>query len=722
MDITLEVGAPDLVDEIDPSRARVYIRRLRSSPTWTPLLLGLAISLLVCYPWLHGGRLLLLDWVFGPRSPVVPPAVYGLQGGLLAGYPYSFVVDVLNRLTGNPSSVIPIFLFFPLASVSVSRLVNRGAAPNLLASLLFCINPFVYDRIYVGQIALLIGYALLPFALKALLRLMEGKSGWPSVSLWWWTLIAISPHYLWIFGVPVAVVLVFGHPRVRTLKQLTLATVATAISCSYLYFAGSAGGVGFAVGLRNLAAYRTRADSHLGLFANALGLYGFWRRGPALAKDLITGWPFLLLALVLITAFGYVSVFRKSTRDERVTHKEERSLALVAITAGILGLLLALGDQGPTGGLFRWMYVHVPFFAIMREPEKFSILWSLTLALGFGWGADAVIKQSKGRGGRIVMTAVLTAIPIIYEPLLFGGLAGQVSTSSYPSSWRTVQDIVGHSTGRILVLPWHQYMAFPFTGKRVIANPGVQYFGESVIQGDNVELPKLPTSSTSQRSAFLNYLFREGPVVREFGKVVAPLGIHYIVLFKTVDWKSYFWLANQSDLKRIYDSSTSVVYRNLAFRGTFSSSTSVQKVQNWGSIVSLAQQGQLTSAPILANYAGPGPVRPSALSAISRESPEKSSSVVVRRTSPYQFVIRAPKNSLIQSDELYSDGWALPGGHVVELAEGNLGWQVKRGRYVSEFYPAYFVFVGEGLSVLSLLVVLSFQALRKRNSVSKARV
>lgn len=151
-----------------------------------------------------------------------------------------------------------------------------------------------------------------------------------------------------------------------------------------------------------------------------MGLYDFWRRGPALAKDLITGWPFLLLVTVLLALFGLMSVLRKHRPGEE--YAGERYLAYVAGLAGVAGLMLALGDQGPLGGLFRFMYAHVPFFAIMREPEKFSILWALAVALGLGWGADAVLERFKGRGGRITMTAVLAVLPVPYEPLLFGAL------------------------------------------------------------------------------------------------------------------------------------------------------------------------------------------------------------------------------------------------------------------------------------------------------------
>jgi len=93
---------------------------------------------------------------------------------------------------------------------------------------------------------------------------------------------------------------------------------------------------------------------------NVAGLYGFFRPGPTEPKNLISGWPAVLAPLVLIAAVGYVAVLRDAAR---------RRDGLAMLAAGVAGYFLALGNQGPTGGLFRLAYEHVPGFVIMREPR-----------------------------------------------------------------------------------------------------------------------------------------------------------------------------------------------------------------------------------------------------------------------------------------------------------------------------------------------------------------
>ena len=134
-----------------------------------PLLLGAVLAALVCYPF-AGGRLLLLDFVSGPHQPLLPAAAFGLHGGLTGGVPLAIGFHLLDRLLGQAGSVVPAVVFFPLATTGAARLVRTAALPARLgAGLFYAVNPFVFDRLYAGQLGLLLGYALLPFAVTALL-------------------------------------------------------------------------------------------------------------------------------------------------------------------------------------------------------------------------------------------------------------------------------------------------------------------------------------------------------------------------------------------------------------------------------------------------------------------------------------------------------------------------------------------------------------------------
>jgi hypothetical protein len=117
-----------------------------------PLLLGVALAALVCYPFV-GGRLLLLDFVSGPHQPFLPAAAFGLDGGLTGGVPLAIGFHLLDRLLGQAGSVVPAAVFFPLATTGAARLVRTAVLPARLgAGLFYAVNPFVFDRLYAGRL------------------------------------------------------------------------------------------------------------------------------------------------------------------------------------------------------------------------------------------------------------------------------------------------------------------------------------------------------------------------------------------------------------------------------------------------------------------------------------------------------------------------------------------------------------------------------------------
>src|ERR1700722_8228025 len=87
----------------------------RSLVASAPLLLGMVLAVLFCYPFVVG-RLLLLDYVSGPHQPLLPAQAFGLNGALTGGVPLTFACNVLDRVLGQAGSVVPAVIFFPLAT------------------------------------------------------------------------------------------------------------------------------------------------------------------------------------------------------------------------------------------------------------------------------------------------------------------------------------------------------------------------------------------------------------------------------------------------------------------------------------------------------------------------------------------------------------------------------------------------------------------------------
>lgn len=468
---------------------------------------GGILAIGVSLPLFTGNALFLLDWATGPHTPLVPTGAFGLNGGLVASAPFSVLMDWLIRTLGEPGTWLPLVTFFPLAAWGVSRLVGGSRWCRLGAATLYCVNPFVFQRIYAGDLALLLGYAFFPFAVTSALRFVESGNWWmPIPAMWWAVLTAFSPHFAWIYGVVLVVVWLIHSPtRFTSISRIVAVGATFALLSMYILLPHTATQLSVSTGTSSdLTLYRTTGDPHLGLFANVLGLYGFWRLGPGptLPKDVVTGWPFLLLALLFVAGVGAAARLqagRSSGPTEGEGTPSRRTPAALLII-GIAGYFLALGDQGPTGPLFRWAYFHVPFFAVMEEPQKFLMLTALAYAVFFGWGVERLagsVGQLRLNGRTIWVATLALLLPLAYTPTIFDGLAGQIAPSHMPSSWQAADRFMGDGPGQILFVPWHLYLAFPFTDGRVIANPAPTSFRRSAISGDNVEAGGIESTSTS---------------------------------------------------------------------------------------------------------------------------------------------------------------------------------------------------------------------------------
>jgi len=198
---------------------------------------------------------------------------------------------------------------------------------RVAAATLYCVHPWVFNRIYAGQLALLIGYALLPFTVASALR---ATSSWPARRealpgspgsdgtgnagpgerdtagtapapvfagypptdsvheparrrsgrlapvLWRAALTAISPHYVWIYGLVLVAVVVVTRPwSWRLVAWLAISATAMVVLSLDILLPHSATELPTTVGTVSLDIYRTSADPHLGLLPNVAALSGF---------------------------------------------------------------------------------------------------------------------------------------------------------------------------------------------------------------------------------------------------------------------------------------------------------------------------------------------------------------------------------------------------------------------------------------------------------------
>ena len=631
-----------------------------------PLILGILIALAVCLPFFRGGYLLLLDWVIGPHTPIIGPSFYGLQGGINASFLFSIASGILAHLFGSFATWIPIFIFFPLACISIARAVKESLVAKLAAGLFFSINPFVVERLYAGQLGLLYGYLLLPVLYVAVNKWVRRKVKTVGhVALLLTLMISIDVHYAWIGGLVVLVGMILGSRDSSIRRQVPLLLILVLLLNVYLVvpLLGHSLPVNPADNQTLLKAFSTRGDPHLGLFTNVLGLYGFWRQMPETSKTLESGWPILLVAILLVSLYGLKILWNRS----------DKKLALLIAISFVAAYFLSLGSQGPTGSIFSLLYQYLPGFSMMREPEKFSALLATGIAILLGEGLAGISIQQTSRNLGIAVIAVGAVLEIAYNPIIFWGIHDQIQTSNLPSDWATVANKINGAHGKTLVLPWHLYLSFPFTQDRIIANPGPRFLPSDVISGDNLQVGPVYTTSTSQRSAYIVWLTQNEYKTDYFGKLLATIGVEYLVVYKTYSTGPTSWVDQQKDLKISYATNSIELLRNTDFAG-LAQLLPHPPTANLGTLLSEANSTQSISQINTLNAVVQNPV--------------------ITTSSNTSVSYKSNKTGWLNLDTPYYPGWRMNGKGGVQSVFGTLVYNVSDSRGTVSFSPWEHILVG----------------------------
>jgi len=661
-------------------------------------------------PLLRSGTVLFLDYgdyPVGPHPHLSGP-LWGLSPGLTSRAPITaLLVGLFQALDWGPVRLLPFLLVPFLVAWGFARLFARRPMPTLAATLLYVVNPFMYDRMQAGQVYLVLGFALLPL-LASLLWPREPRSFARAIGagLLFAMLIALAPNFLFVAGLLVLVFTIGAATR-RDLRALLAAgiTIGTTVLAGLYWIIPALTSTGQLqrITRTDLRLFRTASDPHVGLYGNIAGLYGFWRQEWPPTKLSLVGWPVFLLAILFVASVGLGSARRSP---------KLRPLVVTLGIAGVIGYFLALGDQGPTAPVFLWMFDHVPEFRIMREPQKFLGLLALAYAFCFGLGLEALATETTRRRVNRALLALLFLLPAVYTFRTFWGFNGYVQPSHLPRSWAEADRVMGTGEDKTLALPWHLYARLDLAQGRVVANPMSSSFRREVIAGDNAEYGPLQTQGTSPRSRFLQFVVRNGWRIDRFGALIAPLDVKYVLLARHSDLKAYRWLYRQRDLRLIHRWPDLSLFENLEPVGrAFAPSVGIE-LRDWGEVIGLAGQRRLTDFVITVRHPGPGSIRVPVAPV-----PSPSKVVPVTKDSPSRYKVDGRSGAPLVFAEPFDPEWRyrglqpgpfmgvtslFPTGSVPGSSIEYRPWMLVRASYVA--------------SACSILVVLAAIGWRKARS------
>ena len=498
---------------------------------------GLGLGALAIGPGLAPGYLLTYDMVFVPRLPF-SAALAGITGGPARAVPSDAVLAVLARLL--PADVVQkviLLLIFAAACAGAAALVaagwqqlGRGPAPRLAclaAGIFYCWNPFVAERLLIGQWALLLGYAGLPWVIR---ELCTGP-------------VRIRPARLLLTCLPAAVggfaamaitglamlptALARGSGRERGRRLATVVIITGVLSLPWLIPSLLVPVHTEPLGVELFAA---RADTPFGRLGSLLMLSGIWN-----TQTVPAGYGGAASAAWLVVVASALGGF--------VIPAARRAWPGLWV-AGVIGLgLAAIGITAPSRALLTHLVRLSPGFAVLRDGQQFVAALALLEATGVGvalaWLLSRVARTAGAASGTarsprsdpaaLALTVIALLAPVLLLPGLAWGEAGRLRPVQYPADWLAAQRIVdsARAPGNVLLLPWAAYRRYPWNHGEAVYDPWNKLLSREVISNDGLQVGDQELSQESAAAIRMNaILARPGPLT---GTLRAD-GVRFVII------------------------------------------------------------------------------------------------------------------------------------------------------------------------------------------------
>lgn len=435
-----------------------------TSRAWWGVPLGVSVlsAMVVVGPGLGKGSLLVRDMVFVPAPPLTA-RLLGLGHENARAVPSDLVVALASQvLPGQVVQKLVLLVILVAVGVGAAALAPHGASPGTAAALVAIWNPFVGERLAMGQWALLVGYAALPWVLRGVVNVTRGDVDRPSarrvlaVAL---VLGSLGGGLAWVTigsgllagAATVAATSVSVRESARRSAWAGLLWLLLALPWAVPALTRP---YGPASDPRGFGVFAPRADTELGVVGSLLTGGGAWNSAvvPPGRATPVGGVAALLLLGWAVAGFVL-------THSDRALGAGARAYRMPVLVAGAVGLVLGLVSTRP--GLLEPL-AHVPGGGLLRDGSRQLGAWVLVIAVGCGWGVRWLGQQPLPRA----LVWLAAAAPVAVLPSLGWGLSGVFMPVTYPSDVQLTAAALGSARepGAVAVLPFEAYRRYDWNG------------------------------------------------------------------------------------------------------------------------------------------------------------------------------------------------------------------------------------------------------------------
>lgn len=475
------------------------------------------ISIATGLLWLKTpGFLFLLDYITGPTStPIRIDAT-----GLISGIPFQILAHTLSYiLSAETIPKILIIFAIALAGISTAQLCKRISQSDTIAfscGIFAMLNPFVFNRIFMGHIYLLFGYALIPILLILILRYIESPSTTRALGIGAMTTVIILTSIHYIILLPFILFFFYMQYRQNNSPLITWQHISTLLilpicTCILLLLTAlhTPSWTGNTLQKINSSVFSLQPYCSTSVLWDTLTLSANWR-SPTINTYPCNITPLIGIAsgILILTAVAGVSSYW---------------IAILYIAS----IALALGIS------------HITTWNPMRDSGKFLAVTVLAQVLLIATAYTNI--QTKFHKNIFLLAVLCSSIIIAIATLI--AVHTSIIPREYPTSWYEWNEIFAKEQPkpRVLFLPWHQYMAFDFTNHLAVANPAPVFFSNAdIISGDNIEISRnnitvlsVSQNPTSQAIEHMLTTNTTNDFMTELQTIVSEQHIAYIVIAKS---------------------------------------------------------------------------------------------------------------------------------------------------------------------------------------------
>lgn len=470
------------------------------------------LALVVALPWRGPGFLLSYDMVWIPSWTLDRHDLWGIGTAVPRAVPSDGVVAVLSQVV-DPVALQRVLLIgaIALGGVGAARLVDHlGLGVRLVAATYALWNPFVAERLVLGQWPVVIALACLPWIVVAV-RDPRNLRGVVLTLALAGTALSVATG---LMGLVVALVAGWRSGVLR-IVVLGLALNAPWIVATFARLAPVDSDPG---GVRAFAAQAEGPLGHVGALAS---LGGVWNTEVVPTSRTTSVTAVLVVVLLLVVATGVV----------RWARGDRRLLGPLATLAVIGHALAAWGWLAP--GMLEDLVAWQGSAGVLRDGTRYLALavpfHAVALAHGAGFLGGRVAALVSDRRWATVGVAAVLALPLAALPDLANGVGGRLTPVEYPADWAATATLVSASDvkGDVVSLPFQPYRAPSWNGDRTVIDPAARFFDRETVVNDALTVSGTTLAGEDSRAGDVAAVLAD-PAAAPAG--LAALGIGLVVV------------------------------------------------------------------------------------------------------------------------------------------------------------------------------------------------